>query len=142
MTVEEAIRARLLALPLVTAEVDSRVYTLTFPQNPTWPAIRVQEISEQEDFHLRGSIGLRRGRVQVDVVATTFSVAAGIMADVHGSCAGAGASGLSGFVGAIAGDPPFVIAALLADGARSIYDPDELSVVRLSRDYAVAWRER
>lgn len=142
MTVEEAIRARVLAIPAVVAAVGSRVYTLTFPQNPTWPAIRIQEVSEVEEYHLRGPIGIRRARVQLDIVATTFTAAAAIDRDVRGTFDANGLpTGLSGFFGVIAGSPPFKIAAVLADGGQSLYDPEELAVVRLANEFAVFWRE-
>lgn len=138
MTVEEAIRSRLLALPGVTAIVGNRVYTLTFPPTPTWPAMRVQEISEVEEYHMRGPVGMRRGRVQIDAVSKTFVEASHLMAAAHGSYA-RGELGLSGFCGLIA--PDFKIATILADGAQSMYEGDELEVVRLAREYQVFWRE-
>lgn len=134
----EAVRSRLLALPAVAGMVGGRIYVLIFPQSCPWPAIRVTQVSEIEDYHGRGSVGYRRARVQVDCAAVTYTEAAALLELVHGTYTAGVASGLTGFRGLVGGMP---IAGVFAEGRRDLYDAEDLGVVRLSRDYAVEWRQ-
>lgn len=137
-TPAEVVRTRLLGLPGVAAIVAARIYVLTFPQSAIWPAIRVAQISEIEDYHARGSVGFRRARVQVDCVAVTYTEAAALLEAVHGTYTDGVASGLTGFRGVIAG---LNIAGMYAEGRRDLYEATEPATVRLSRDYGVLWRQ-
>ena len=56
--------------------VSARVYPNYLPQNPTYPALRYQEIS-QPDYG-NGSIELFEPRYQFDCFATTYAAAAGL----------------------------------------------------------------
>lgn len=67
MTAADAVVERLLATSAVTALVASRIWRIKLPQRATYPAIRVQLISNPEGKHLRGPHGATRSRVQVDV---------------------------------------------------------------------------
>ena len=69
MTVEEAVRTKLLATAAVTSLVNQRVWTQILPQSPTLPAVRLQLIDETPQAHLRGINELVPARVQVDVFA-------------------------------------------------------------------------
>lgn len=138
MNPAELVRSRVLQIAAVVAAVSNRVYVLTFPQSAVWPAIRVTQVSESEDYFTRGSVGFRRARVQVDVVAVTYTEAAGILANCHGSYVDGIASGLTGFRGEINGA---AVAGMYGEGRRDLYDDGEPALVRLSRDYGVLWRE-
>lgn len=139
MTVAEAVADRLLSLSAVTALVSTRVYVFKIPQSERRPLIRVQRITDQQDMHLRGSVGLLASRVQVDSYAAEasgvdpYAVARSIDEAVHGDGAG---SGLCGFQGGI-GSPAFEIAAILPISVREEYDPEESRVVRFLREYEV-----
>ncbi len=70
MTIEEAFRAQLIADEDVAAIVDARVYTLILEQSATFPAIRIQLVSEIELMTLRGDLtNLFAARLQVDAWA-------------------------------------------------------------------------
>lgn len=139
MTVVDLVRARILALSPVTALVSTRVYALSFGQKPELGAVRVQEISDTEDFHMRGPSGLSVSRVQVDCIATTKAAAEAIEAAIKGDGLGSSASGLSGWVGSI-GSPSTQVDAVFPAGRRESYTAEELRLYMISRDYLVHWR--
>lgn len=144
MTIEQGIVERLGAIAAVTAIVSTRIWQLKLPQNPTLPAIRVQQIGEVEDFHARGPVGLKRSRIQVDAYVPdsgSFYTAGTTLADaIHGNGLGVNATGLSGFIGELGGSPPLIyIAAIFRDSRRPMYEADELRLLRVSQDYLVYW---
>ena len=147
MTIEQGIHERLLSLSPVTALVGSRVYQLKLPQKPTLPAIRVQQISEADEHHLRGRDGVVRTRIQVDAyahesAADPYATATAVAAAVHGDGLGPGASGLSGFAGGVGGSPSS-LQILFAERVARVpeYESDELRLVRIRQDYMVTWKE-
>lgn len=134
-------------LPPVSALVADRVYSLTFGQEPEWPAIRLQLVGHQEDPHLRGSTGLIRARVQVDCGAQRasgtdpFGEAHAVADAVHGEFSGGAPTGLAWFTGAVGGSPGVSIAFCHPQDKRELFDADELNIVRVTQDYLVAYRE-
>lgn len=149
MSLEEAIRDRILAISSVTASVGSRVYQLVLQQNWISPAIRVQVIGgHRHRQHLRGSEGNARTRVQVDTYVRAasagdpFETARTIADAVRGDGSGADATGLFGWIGEAVGDSPaisIVNVELPYDGAPE-YDSAERREVRVRQDYLVHWR--
>lgn len=141
MTVEEAIRARLLSLAAVTALVGTRIYLQQLPQSPTYPCVRVSLVSELSDYHLRAESAFRDARVQVDAFARgtstdPYALATTVAEAIHGNGSG---SGLSGYVGSI-GSPAFYLDAVMRIDRRTQYDPDELRVLTVSQDYRIHFR--
>jgi hypothetical protein len=142
VTVEDAVVDRLLSLSAVTALVSSRVYLDKLPQSPTYPCVRVQQISEPEDYHLRGGSTMKRARIQVDAFArevsgvNAYALADTVASAIHGDEAGSGLSGWKGTIGSPAVD---VLGAFRVD-RRRLYDPDELRVLTMSQDYQVTYR--
>lgn len=144
MTVEEAVRARLLTMTPLTTLVNTRIYLDKLPQSPTYPCVRVTLISEQSTYHLRGGDALKPSRVQVDAYAREvsgvdpYALAARVAEAIHGDEAG---SGLSGWTDAgLSGSPePQIQGVFRMDRTRS-YDPQELRVVTISQDYQVQYR--
>lgn len=133
MTVVEAIRARLLAQSPVTAMVSQRVWSQVVPQSPVYPLVLVELIDDDEPMQLRGTSGLVRARVQVGSRAKSRVTAIALGEAVHGDGA---TTGLCAFKGDI-GSPPFVITGVLPAGKREGFDPVELNVFTVSRDYFV-----
>jgi hypothetical protein len=146
VTIEEGICERLESLAPVAALVGDRIYQLRLPQRSGLPAIRVQEISETEDLHLRGPSDLST-RVQVDVYAQESSgsdpwaSAAAVAEAVHGNGLGPQASGLSGWIGSLGGSPPEIRVSLIRRVSRNQgYEAEELRLVWIRQDYRVFWR--
>lgn len=140
MTPDVAIRTRLLQITALTDLVVSRIYAVTFPQGVTKPAVRVQQISREEDFHARGPIGIKAARMQVDVVAATKASADAVIEAVHGDGLGDTASGLSGWMGDL-GSPPFSVRGIFPLDESESYESDELKQWRVRRDYRLVWSE-
>lgn len=139
MTLIEAIRARLLAVPEVVALVGDRVTILISQQSPKSRSIRIQEISREDYPILRGASDLRPARIQVDCFVQkgdgdAYAVARAIAAAVRGGFAGGVATGLVGFVGII-GD--VAITGILGGGEREMFDPEELQTVRILLEFFV-----
>lgn len=127
---------RLEAIAAVTALVSTRIYQGLFPQNPTFPAIRVQRIGENEFMHMRGTVGLFRARVQVDSVSNAAD-AAGVAQAIDAAVRGDGATtGIIGWRGTVAG---VEVESILPADVREDYDPEELRQYRVSRDVFVTW---
>lgn len=144
MTVMEAVRTRLLAIAPLVALIGARAYALTFPESPTFPAVRLQQIGRTEFMGLSGSLGLYRARIQVDVVASTsdsadpYETATAVWAALHGDGHGAAATGLNGWRGDVGGSPAFRITGVLPDiGPIESFEAEELSQVRVTHDYLV-----
>lgn len=146
MTVEEAVRTRVAALAAVTAIVGARVYLDALPQSPVYPAVRVQMIDDGASFHLRGPVGTKAARVQVDAYAREasgadpYAQAALLASAIEGDGQGPAATGLSGWVGEL-GSPPFSVAGAFRVARTRRFDPEELRVVTMSQDFIVWYRE-
>jgi hypothetical protein len=148
VTVEEAVVERLLALSSVTALVSTRVYQLRLPQRPTLPAVRVQQISESEPYHLRGAVNLYRTRIQVDAYAAEasgsdpYASANAVASAIQGDwLAGSPPNGLSGWQG-MAGGSPSTLQVVFSEriDRRPMFAADELRLVRVRQDYMVTWK--
>lgn len=142
MSPEEAVVARLLTVPAVTAIVGTRIWLVLIPQSPVMPCVRVQQISQiDEGLHDRGAGGVGWARVQVDAIAnlTTggngYATVRELTDAIHGDGRGDDATGLLGWKGAIA---PLEILGIFSilDGVAEI-TPDALQQIRIRRDYQV-----
>lgn len=143
MTIEEAIRMRLLTV--AGSIVGNRVYLDKLPQGVTYPAVRVTLIDDLVDYHLRGPVGSKQARVQVDAYAAeasgldVYDQVTGIADAIEGDGLGPGASGLSGWIGAV-GSPPVLVDQVLRVSRTRWYDPQELRVLTMSQDFIVWYR--
>jgi hypothetical protein len=144
MNVEAAIAARIAAISAVTAIVSGRVYLDLLPQSPTYPAVLVQLVSDPSRYHLRGVVGLKRARVQVDAYAMKtsgvdqYSAAVALADAIDGDGKGTAASGVSGWIGFV-GSPPFEIRGCFRTSRLRRYDPDELNLLTMTQDYYVSY---
>lgn len=131
MTVEAAIVAKLKATSAVAALVSARIYLLKLPSKVTYPAIRVQLISDREPKHLRGPIGLHEDRVQIDAYEAETAT------DPYGS-----AGSVAEAVNAALVFEGFTVGAVRVQSAeqvdrRSMREADELNLVRILQDFKV-----
>lgn len=133
---------RILAIPAVTAIVGTRVWLVMLPQSPVTPCVRVQQISQiDEGAHTRGAGGVGWARVQVDAVTDVADggngyVTARTLTDaIHGDGRGDAATGLLGWRGTVG---PLEITGIfsLLDAVAD-FTPDELTQIRMRRDYQV-----
>lgn len=138
MTVEQAVRERLLADAPLAALVGTRVYMLKLPQKPTLPAVRVQLVDEPKEYHLRGEDGATRARVQVDAYQyETASDPYDSVSDV----ADAAHAALSGTTFTDATSPASVeVTGAFRQSRRVLYEADEFRLIRISQDFTVWWK--
>lgn len=127
MSIEAAIRTRLLATSGVTDLASTRVWQLKLPQDGQLPAVRVQLIAEPLSYHLRGADGAVRSLVQVDAVARESYDDASELADAIDAA-------LSGTTFTV---DDIRVTGCLRDGRRSFYNPQELRQVLIVQDYIV-----
>lgn len=146
MTVEESVRQRLLQLTDLTALVSTRIYLDKLPQSPTYPCVRVTLISDPREQHLRGPNSVRTARIQVDSYASEssgvdpYARVIAVADAVEGDGLGDGASGLSGWIGAIGSPALSILDADPGDRRRS-YDPQELRLLTMSQDYMISYKQ-
>ncbi len=57
----------------MTAVVGSRVYPLLLPENPTYPAVRYQQLGGARESAMGSDVGLVEARVQIDSYAETYA---------------------------------------------------------------------
>lgn len=131
MSVEIAVRARLLSETAVTTLVLARVYTQKLPDTAKFPAVRVQLIDEPQGKHLRGPQGTTRARVQVDTY-----VAEGA-ANPYGSLVS-----IANAVATALVFEPFTQGAVYVQSAqridrRPLREADEINLLRMLQDFYV-----
>lgn len=139
MTIVPAIRTKILTLSAVTAIASTRVWSLAFPTNATFPAVRITEIDKVEVMHLRGPQGFWRARVQIDCAAgkessDPYGTARSLAAAVRGNFTGGGPTGLLGWSGTSAGVD---ITGVEHVDTREFFEGDERNVATVSADYYV-----
>lgn len=140
MTGAEVVHAYLLTLSAVTALVGGRIWTYRFKQSPTLPAVLVSQVSEIQFGHLRGTVGLRWCRIQIDVISATIREARQVDQAVMGAYATGSPVGPTGLLGVhtSVGSPAVVMICPAVLGYREPdFEADELRLSRTSRDYQV-----
>ena len=139
MTATRVVRTRLLQISALVTLVGSRIYGLVAEQGPPLPYVVVQQVSEVQEQHFRGPIGLREARVQIDCVAATKADAETIEALIHGDGLGNAASGLFGWRGVL-GSPSQRVTLVAAAARIERFDPPELEHFVITRDYRLRWK--
>ncbi len=138
MTCAEAVKAALATLTPVTTLVSGRIFAGYLPQAPNTaqlPAVLVQQVSDVQDPHLRGTSAMRMARIQIDCVAVTMAAARALEQAILGDYTGGAPTGLRGFVGAVSG---VMFYQVIADNYFERIETEELIYQkRVTRDYRV-----
>jgi hypothetical protein len=127
--IEDAIKARLLAAPTVTALVDTRVYD-ELPQNPVLPTVTLLRIDDDTEMPLDEPGDLVHARIQADSWATSHASARALALNVK--------KALGGCKGTLAGTE---IRGVKVGSSRSLRDPDDEKLKRVSQDFFVWGKE-
>lgn len=69
--IEQVVTDYIETVSAVTAIVSTRIYQLKLRQNTGFPAVRVQLVSDDRVYGLRGTVNLSRARLQIDSYGTS-----------------------------------------------------------------------
>lgn len=127
--VGKAFRARLLATTAVTDLVDQRVFRLFLPQNPTYGAVTVHQISGRRESVMGDDTGDVEGTVQVD----SWDKPGGSLGDIKNAVR----DSLQRFSGTVSGT---TILEVFLESEIELWEED-LEAMRVSQDYRVWWRD-
>lgn len=128
-TIEEALFSKLTNESAITDLVGTRVYPLTLPQNPTYPAMTYQQISKVWGKTHQGAGDMGWPRFQFDCYGTSYSAAKGV--------ANALRQTIDGFSGTVA---TVDVCAIFFVNEVDDFN-DEVGVYRVAADYRVIYRE-
>jgi hypothetical protein len=139
VTIEMAVRDFVAGVTAVAALVSTRVYQLTMPQTPTFPAVRVLLADDPVIYALDGPMRLRKAIVQIDAFDQEAS---GV--DPYVSVAALATAiddAVSGYTGPMpTGSPSLDVRGVFRTDRKATYDPDELRVLRIIQLYDVWYR--
>lgn len=127
--VQAAIRTTLLAHAGTLALIGTRAWFLLLPQNPTLPAVTVQQVSGTRHSAMGDDVGIAEGRMQVESWATTRTGVRALAEQVRDA--------LQRFRGTVSGT---VINAVFLDAEMDVYEPG-VTFWRVHQDYRVFWSE-
>ena len=131
---DQAIKSRLEAVAGVTALVGSgssaRIYPMLLPQNPTYPAVRYQQVDGVRESAMGADIGVVSATVQIDSYAETYAGARALAEAVR-----AALQRFSGTVASVQIDDVFV-----ASGPNDFYE-EQVKARRVQYDFQVWHRE-
>ena len=119
--IETKIYAHLSTTTAITASVSTRIWPMTLPDNPTYPAITYERISSNPQFGLSGYASLDNPIITIDCWTTSYDQAKTLSTRVHAAMDSAGT----------------FKANLLTDN--DDYNPD-LQIYRVVQDYS-CWSE-
>jgi hypothetical protein len=83
--IENKIYACLVADTTIARIVNTRIYPLVMPQNPTLPAITYQRISNNPLNGLAGYLGMYNPHIMINSWGTAYDVVKELAEDVHDS---------------------------------------------------------
>jgi hypothetical protein len=141
MTPETAFLARMME---VAPDDADRMYLGKGPQQPVLPVAIVLLIDDIRDSHLRGGQWHGRARIQLDVYMAeasdvdSYAEANTFYERLHGVEDGSALAGYRGHVGGTPGG--MFIEEIRRLDRQSLYEPDEMRLVRIRADYFVYYR--
>lgn len=122
--IEEGLQARIAA-----AVEHDRVYPLTMPQDPTYPAVTFGRVSAARHLESTGPSGFVAARFQVDAYAESYAAAIIQAQSIRGTLDG---------VRGTWGDTVVAVSAL--DGERIEFE-SETALYRVSLDFTIHYQE-
>lgn len=125
----KAFRAQLLNATDVTGVIGQRVYRLFLPQNPTFGAVTIQQVSGRRESVMGDDTGDVEGTIQVD----SWDKPGGNI----GTLKNAVRDTLQRFSGTATGT---TISDVYMESEIELWE-DDLEAMRVSQDYRVWWRE-
>lgn len=129
MTLEEALRAQILADPAIAAVVGTRVYPRQLPQQPVLPAITYTRVDTARGHEMSGPDQLPKPRMQVTPWAADVLTATNLAALIRKRL-----DGTSGMWSSVE------IGSCLCVGDRDLDDPDTTHR-GVALDFAIQYRE-
>lgn len=111
--------------------VDGRVYPVRLPQNPRYPALTYELISDPRRYSGDGDDGLVEARMQVSGFADRYGALREALDEV--------AAALSGFTGDLGGTS---VAMIRHEGTRDLFDDraDEDGIYHAASDYVIEYK--
>jgi hypothetical protein len=97
MTVEEALRTYLVAIPAITGLIGTRMYPIALPAAVTLPAVSYFKVSEPGDYTHQGASHLSEVRIQFSIWAATYVNAQLVLGHLL--------TALEGYAGTLSGVP-------------------------------------
>lgn len=129
MSLETALRARLLADAGIAALVVARVYPVVLPQAPAFPAITYEGVAETRLNTFGGPLGLAGPLMRLHAWASTYDGARDLARKVR--------LALDGWRGTQSGE---TVQAVKLQQQVDLYD-DETQMHRVAMDFRVWWNE-
>jgi hypothetical protein len=115
MTFEQALFSYLSNHAGLKALVNTRVYPITMPQNPTLPAVTYQKISGVVDY-VMDDTSIKRPRFQFDAWATSYSSARAVGEQIK--------SALNRYTGTMGGAGGVAVIGTWIENETDLFEPD------------------
>jgi hypothetical protein len=129
MSVEKVIYSKLSGDSDVSGLVSTRIYPVSLPQKPTYPAIVYTRISGDRLHSLGGASNLASPRFQIDCFASTYSAVKDLASKIR--------SAINGFRGTVSG---VTVHGIFLESDNDIFE-DDFNVYRVSSDYFIHYKE-
>jgi hypothetical protein len=113
MTFEQALFSYLSNHAGLKALVNTRIYPITMPQNPTLPAVTYQKISGVVDY---GVSSIKRPRFQFDAWASSYSSARAVAEQIK--------SALNRYTGTMGGAGGVTVIGTWIENEMDLFEPD------------------
>jgi len=125
VSIRSALRASLLSVSAVSSLVSTRAYYKKLPQDPTYPAITLEQISGDPGNAVDKVPALSWGRIRINAWGKTYASADAVAEAVENALNGKKFSPTGIRIGSI-----------VADGMRDFYEP-EVEAYYISQDYRI-----
>lgn len=129
MNIKTGLRSALLSNAAVAEIIDTRAYFKMLPQNPTYPALTLEQISGDPLNCVNEIPALSWTRIRINAWGETYSEADELAIAVE--------TALNGQTFTLTG---VTIGSIVADGMRDFYEPN-VDAYYLTQDYKIFYKE-